>query len=133
MPHAGRVAGGIILAAACAPIVVGVALAVLQEPPMDMQMATGWVLTALTFGFPLALFPALLVALPAYLLLRRRWPMRWWHAALAGALIGAIIWPLGSMDMDLATLAVTTTAGVISGLAFRLAVGRDRREAGAAA
>jgi hypothetical protein len=44
----------------------------------------------LIFGVPLAALHALLLGWPLYLLLRGRWQLRWWHAALAGFLIGAV-------------------------------------------
>lgn len=48
-------------------------------------------------GFVVASFHALVLGVPGYLLLRK-WPLRWWNAALAGFLIGAV--PSGLVWLD---------------------------------
>ena len=76
----------------------------------------GLALVILLFGFVVALLHVLLLALPAYLALRRWWRLRWWNSALAGFVIGTL--PLAAMNGAWDGLAVTGICGVVGGLTF---------------
>ncbi len=77
-------------------------------------------------GFPIALAHAMLLGLPAYGLLSRRWRLRAWNAMLGGFVVGAA--PAGLL-YQLAELAATAGGlGAARGLAFRRV---QRRTAGA--
>jgi hypothetical protein len=56
----------------------------------------------------------LVLAVPVYLLCRRRWRLEWWNSAIGGALIGGI------PSMLLAGLegALSAPCGLVGGLAF---------------
>lgn len=128
MPSGRRVILGIIAAAMCAPILFCIGLlldAAWAHPPLDVRTAITSMPFVLLFGFLITIIPTLLFALPAYLLLRLRWPMRWWHAGLAGAAIGAA--PIVLSVPNLPELATWAGIGMGSGLVFRAVVGPDRR------
>lgn len=77
---------------------------------------------------------ALLIALPAYALLSRVWPLRWWNAMIGGAVVGAgPISMLSASDgpsATLRTLALLAPLGAVSGFAFWLAARQRPFDAG---
>ena len=89
--------------------------------------------------FLLCLFPAVIlasghmvfIALPVYLMLVDRWPLRWWNAGLAGFLIGAI--PISLLSLGggpdakalLSAILWFGGAGLVDGLAFGVVRGED--------
>ena len=77
----------------------------------------------LMFGFFVALIHVIVLAGPAYLLIRLRWPLTWWNASIAGALIGGL--PAGLLLESLEVGLATGCGGVAGGLAFWFAL-RDR-------
>ena len=109
-----RVAAAGLAAAAAATI-----------PAILMMTSSAWpdpwpffpvLLAALVIGFPIALIHVALLALPAYLLLRRRWRLSWWSASLAGTLIGAL--PIALLSMSWEAVPFGATSGLFGGLAF---------------
>ena len=79
---------------------------------------------ALLFGSPVALLHLLFLALPAYVVLRKYWPLCWWSAALGGFIVGAIpagLLALGASDISPDAMRFSFTAGLLGlsgGLAF---------------
>jgi hypothetical protein len=123
-----RILLGIFVAAVAAPLMIGVVSAVsnMLEPGATLAGVRGTVLFSLAFGFPVTLALLLVTALPAYLLLRRRYPMRWWHAGLAGLVIGMGIGVVDNMGWQ--SIAVASLTGLSCGLLFRAVIGRDPRD-----
>ena len=80
----------------------------------------------LPLGFVIAFLHTAVLGLPLYLLLSRKWRLRWWSAALGGALVGAT--PFGLMmgaaslsdggGAALGAIAWTGAYGALGGLAF---------------
>ena len=98
--------------AASAAAAASVALSgVLQLP---RETASGWVVLALLFGLPIALFHAFVFGLPIYMALRRRWPLRWWNATLGGFLVSSL--PLTMLSLP----SLLTATGVPDGLPVTL-------------
>ena len=85
-PSAERVLAGLTLAS-LAPVAV---LWITGPLSSAGNWSFGVLGLMLIVGVPLALLHALLVGLPAYLLLRRWWPLRAWNAAAGGFLVGAL-------------------------------------------
>jgi hypothetical protein len=108
-----RLVAAFFLAAAAAPLPFALGVAV-GTPDSAIDLA----LMVMLFGFPLALLHVLLLALPAYLLLRRRWPVTWANSAVLGLLIGAL--PTAVLSEGLTTLASTGACGLVGGLVFRM-------------
>lgn len=87
------------------------------------------VLIAFPVGFVIALAHALLLGLPAYLLLRRRSTFGWGIAAVVGFVIGAV--PTGLLTLSAAGFAnggiwapaVAGLCGTLGALAFRAVTG----------
>ncbi|MCW3837047.1 hypothetical protein ACFQ1E_13190 [Sphingomonas canadensis] len=87
----GRGAAGAVAAAIVAPAVIGLMIAASVPHPLGFgDQWWRWMALAVLFGSPVAMLHLLLLALPAYLLLRQRWRIRWWSAALAGAIIAVM-------------------------------------------
>jgi len=109
-----RFVAACLAAAVTAPIPVAVAFqGGLDDPFPGMLMALPLVML---FGFPLALLHVLLLALPAYQVLRRWWRLRWWNSASAGLVIGTV--PLALMSGAWEGVAVTGICGIAGGLTF---------------
>jgi hypothetical protein len=128
----------IFAACACAALVAGSSAAV----------TTWWELTgaggdagalpslalALAVALPIAAAHALVLALPLYMALRERWPLRWWNAALGGfavALVpaGLVVLPSGDIDIGVLRGAVGLGLfGAAGGVAFWIVL-RDPRRA----
>ena len=102
-----------LVAAAAAPLPFALVMAV-GTPESGIAVP----LMVMLFGVPLALVHVLLLALPAYLLLRRRWPVTWANSALLGLLIGAL--PTAALSGGLMPLATTGACGLAGGLVFRM-------------
>ncbi|RYY43805.1 MAG: hypothetical protein EOP59_07320 [Sphingomonadales bacterium] len=113
-----RYLGKACFAASFASALVPTAIAIPSVVWNPSQPDPGlYVLTALysiSIGIPLALLHALLLGLPAYLLLSRRWRFRWWHGLVGGALVAAL--PIGSMIVW-SELAAHSNAADIAGIA----------------
>ena len=119
LPSAGRIALALVAASAAAPLPFALFL-VTQAPDQF------WVLPAiLIFGFPAALLHALLLALPTYLLVRRRWPLAWWSSGAIGFLIG--IAPSALFLPRSPATFVVGACGIAGGVAFWLVL-REKRE-----
>jgi hypothetical protein len=109
-----RFVAACLAAAVAAPMPVAVALQGGTDDPLPgMLMALPLVML---FGFPFALLHVLLLALPAYQVLRRWWRLRWWSSATAGFVIGIL--PLAIMSGAWDGVAVTGICGVVGGLTF---------------
>ena len=123
-PSAGRVLLGFIVAAFASVTSVVLVLAAFSGGGITLGAVFGFGLFAFLFGIPIALVAILILALPVYLVMRSRWHVRWWNAALtgffAGAMAGAV---LGGSD--LAGAATFGLAGLAGGLAF-WAIVRER-------
>ncbi|HEX5183776.1 MAG TPA: hypothetical protein VFW19_11575 [Allosphingosinicella sp.] len=109
-------------AAACAasllvPVLAGAALFGLS----GSGITAGIVFLFLIFGLPIALLHLLVLALPAYAVLRHYWPLSWWAASLGGFVVGAI--PIGLMSLASSPLSIDPPMiggllGLSGGLAF---------------
>lgn len=87
----------------------------------------GFAIFVYLFGIPMAALIILVLALPAYLLMRRHWEITWWNAALSGFVIAAV--PavlLGLTDLSLLTVIQFGLLGAVGGLVF-WAIVRPRR------
>lgn len=97
-----RIAAGSIVAAIVAAAGPGICFGIANGGPRifgppEPHGAWDWLLgplvgglTTLMYGWWIALAHQFLLGLPLYLLLRRRWQLRWRSATIAGALIGVI-------------------------------------------
>jgi hypothetical protein len=96
-------------------------------------------LFALPIGFVIALLHVLFLGLPAYLVMRRRWAIDWFHATIAGFVIGAVplsLWqwltsigdPYGSLGISLGVSAMFGALGMLGGAVFRAVLGPPRRQ-----
>lgn len=117
---AARIAAALFAASAAAPFAFGIML-VAQAPQEGIWL----MLPSVVFGFPVALLHALLLALPAYLMMRRRWRLAWWSSAAAGFLIGAL--PALLLTRSVATL-MTGGCGLVGGFVFWLVLRGARGE-----
>jgi hypothetical protein len=121
----------------------GVAMAVLLGIKLEPGVFIG---VTLIVGLPIALLHYALIGGPFYAMAIRRWPVRWWSAALGGAFVGAgpatiftailLIghWARGEAPDLLGALSVVPFGGVpglVAGLVFRASRGRDPRDAAA--
>jgi hypothetical protein len=79
----------LMAALACAVAVAAVGAAALWSRMLG-QPAPGLFPLILMFGLPIAAAHALILGLPVYLLLRRRWTLRWWSAALGGFAVAVV-------------------------------------------
>lgn len=80
---------GLAASAIAAPAALGFVSAMLlyADGPDFPARLGGWMALSLYFGVPVALFHAFAIALPFYSMLEARWPLRWWSAAIGGALV----------------------------------------------
>lgn len=116
-PTAGRVILGFVAAAFAAVAAAIVLLASAAGGGMTIESVLGFAIFAFLFGVPIAFIAILVMALPAYLLMRRNWHVRWWNAALTGFIVGGVA---GSLlgGSDPATVLQMSMAGSAGGLAF---------------
>lgn len=91
----------------------------------------GFFLLCVMVGIVLAACHAIFIALPLYMLLLDRWPLRWWSAGLAGFLVGAVPMPLLALASSRSVEALFSGvlwfggAGLVSGLVFCAVRGED--------
>ncbi len=125
-PTAGRVILGFLVAAFAAVAAEVVLLASIAGTDMTLDSVLGFSIFVFLFGVPIALIAILVVAVPAYLLMRRHWHVRWWNAALAGFIVGMVPGVLLGAGTSLEALQVGL-AGLVGGLAFWAIVRRPRQ------
>jgi len=135
---------GLSAAVLVAPAAIGLAsaLTLFAPGPNFLLQLRNWVILSMIVGVPIAVFHAFLIATPAYSILQRYLPLRWWSALLGGVLTGtapaAVIGlvavtgaALGggnigeSLLMMLAILPWLGAAGAVGGLTFWLFVRGD--------
>jgi hypothetical protein len=85
----------------------------LKQGPLHIL---GELFTVVFFSLPWIYGAALLVGLPAYVLIRRWWALRYWHCVAVGGAAGALILPLTNR-------LPLTAAEILRGAAFGLAAG----------
>lgn len=91
-----------------------------QDLSAPSSLAIGLFLGSLFVG----LLHALVIGIPAYLLLREKWPLTWGRSLVGGFAVGGLPWglfalSLGSPWAEVAfTVGLVGTAGAIGGLAF---------------
>jgi hypothetical protein len=112
-PSPFRLLSAFLMAAAAAPLPFALVMGI-GTPESGIAVP----LMVMLFGVPLALLHVLLLALPAHLLLRRRWPVTWVNSALLGLLIGAV--PTAVLSGGLLPLATSGACGLAGGLVFRM-------------
>ena len=112
-PSGARLAAALLAAAVAAPAPLALILT-FSEPAAIL----GALLMVTLFGFPIALVHAALLGLPAYLWMRRRWRLGWWHAVPAGGVIGAL--PSFLLWGDARTALLLFACGALGGLIFWL-------------
>ena len=117
-PPTGAVLAAFCYAAAAAPVPVGLWAAAVS-PTGGLSLF----IPIMMIGIVVALIHVIVLAAPAYLLVRLRWPVTWWNASIAGVLIGGM--PAGLLLESLEAGLTTAAAGVAGGLAFWFAL-RDR-------
>lgn len=105
------------IAAAFAAVTTAIVMIVGAAADMGLEGMLGFAVFAFLFGIPIALVAILIMALPAYLLMRRHWYVRWWNAGLSGAVIGSVGGSLlGGSEMS--GIVQMALAGLVGGLAF---------------
>ena len=112
-PGSGRVVAAFLFAGGVAPLPFTVYVALQSE---TLDLATLVVVAVL--GIPVALLHILLLALPAWLVVRRRWRVGWVNSALFGVVIGTV--PGALLGSDLDALAGLAACGMFGGLVFWL-------------
>lgn len=125
-PTAGRVILGFLVAAFAAVAAEVVLIASMASADMTFESVLGFSIFVFLFGVPIALIAILILALPAYLLMRRHWHVQWWHAALAGFIVGMIPGMLLGAGASFEGLQVGL-AGLVGGLAFWAIIRRPRQ------
>lgn len=125
-PTAGRVMLGFLVAAFAAVTATIVMLAMSAGADMTIEGVLGFSIFVFLFGVPIALIAILILALPAYLLMRSRWHVQWWNAALTGFIVGMVPGMLLGAGTSFEALQVGL-AGLVGGLAFWAIVRQPRR------
>ena len=123
-PSAGRVLVGFLVSAFAAVAATVLMLASNAGADMTVESVLGFSIFVFLFGVPIALIAILVLALPAYLLMRRHWHVRWWNAALTGLIVGMVPGILLGAGTSWEALQIGL-AGLVGGLAF-WAVVRER-------
>lgn len=123
-PAAGRVLLGFVAAAFAAVAAVVVLLASLSGADLTAENMLGFSIFVFLFGVPIALIAIVLLALPAYRLMRRHWHVRWWNAALSGFIVGMVPGALLGAGTSWEALQIGL-AGLVGGLVF-WAIVRER-------
>jgi CDP-diglyceride synthetase len=108
------------------PIAAAV-LAAIAVPLIGVAMIFSWEMSAgqfpsvlavvLLFGTPIAAAHVLALGLPAYLFIKARGPVEWWHAATVGMVCGGVPAFLVSGAEPSVTV-LFAASGVVGGLAF---------------
>jgi hypothetical protein len=108
-------------AALLVPVLAAGGLFSFDSPPASRASI---IFLSLLIGLPIALLHFLVLALPAYAVLREYWPLSWWAAALSGFIVGAMpAGLLGLATLDPASDAITLSfaaglLGLSGGVAF---------------
>ncbi|WP_166040493.1 hypothetical protein [Sphingosinicella sp. YJ22] len=123
-PTAGRVILGFLVAAFASVAAEVVLIASIAGTDMTFESMLGFSIFVFLFGVPIALIAILILALPAYLLMRKHWHVRWWNAALTGLIVGMVPGILLGAGTSWEALQIGL-AGLVGGLAF-WAVVRER-------
>lgn len=123
-PTVGRVTLGFLVAAFAAVAAEIVLLASIAGAEVTVESVFGFSVFVFLFGVPVALIAIVILALPAYLLMRRHWHVRWWNAALTGFIVGMVPGVLLGAGTSFEALQVGL-AGLVGGLAF-WAIVRER-------
>lgn len=124
----GKVMGAFLVASIAASLMGGAIIWLLFAFEAEATPAAPLTILfyALVFGFPLAFGHALVLGLPSYLWLERRYPLRWWNAMVAGGVIGAVPMLLwigpGSAGKGMIVLLTVGASGAGGGLVFRAAL-----------
>ena len=108
-PSSSRLVAGGFAAAAAAPFPFVLLL------NGGSEAGIGLVLVIMFFGTPVAALHVLL-AMPIYLVLRRRWRLTWWNAAIGGFAVGALPTSLLTMTWD--GFAWSGSSGALGGVVF---------------
>ena len=116
-PTAGRVMLGFLVAAFASVAAEIVLIATIAGAEMTLESVLGFSIFVFLFGVPVALVAIVVLALPAYLLMRRRWHVRWWNAALTGFIVGMVPGVLLGAETSWEALQLGL-AGLVGGLAF---------------
>ena len=131
---------GLTAAALTGPAAVGFASALMtfEQGPHFLLQLCNWVIISTIVGAPIALLHAIPIGMPAYAILVKRWPIRWWSAALIGlpagivptAIVALMVVAIqaasheeaiiASLQLALWLLAWLGLAGVTGGLTFWL-------------
>lgn len=131
------------------PAMVGFASALMtfQQGPNFLLQLGNWMVVSTIIGAPIALLHVVPIGMPVYAFTVRRWPLRWWSAALGGVLVGIVPTALvalvmvsiqaasgeeaiiESMRLALWLLAWFGLAGLAGGLTFWLFARGDAKDA----
>ncbi|HEX8241274.1 MAG TPA: hypothetical protein VF574_16185 [Allosphingosinicella sp.] len=109
---------GFIAAAASATAMAAFGLA--QDPGGPSFLLVAFFLGSFFFG----LFHAWFIAIPAYLLLRRKWPLTRRRSVIGGLVVGGLPWGLFTLSIGAPwpnvalTVGMCGAAGAIGGMAF---------------
>jgi hypothetical protein len=117
-----RFIAAVFLAPLAAVGVVAIFLAI-DSPSVDFVV----LLWAMMLGYAIAFLHMLVLGAPLFLVLGRRWRLRWRNAALCGGLVGAV--PIAVLllpDTFPMLVAVCACSGAAAGLAFRAVIGTPR-------
>jgi|SRR3954469_2681471 hypothetical protein len=68
-------------------------------------------------SLPFIYAATILIGLPVYLLIRRRWQLKAWHPMVAGAVLGALILPMAERDIG-RTVGIGGILGFAAGSLF---------------
>ena len=112
VPLSNENVGGALLAASAAASLALSLIIVAQAP----KQASWLMLPMILAGFMIAVLHSAILALLAYTLMCRWWPLTWWNAGLAGALIGAL--PAGLLTGSLHASTAAGTSGSVGGFIF---------------
>ena len=110
-PSGARFVAACFLTAAVAPVPAALTLLSFVPP----SAAPGTAFGTLVLGMPVAL-AHLLLALPVYSLLRRRWRLDWWNSMFGGMLVGAL--PVAVLLPEWEVIMVGAACGAAGGLTF---------------
>ena len=121
-PGAGRVVAAFLFAGGVAPLPFTVYVALQAEAP---DLTT--LVVVVVLGIPVAMLHILLLAFPAWLVVRRRWRVGWLNSSLFGLVIGTV--PGALLGSDLPALAGLAASGTFGGLVFWLMLRPPRTQA----
>ena len=119
-PPSVRVIGAFLCSAAVAP--TPIAAVAIASAPLEGAIL---LIPLMIFGFIIAMVHVIVLAVPAYLLVRLLGPVTWWAATLSGLAIGTLPAAL-IMSGSLFTILPMGVSGAAGGLTFWLVL-RGRR------